>query len=220
MSTNTEPKTSPPVQLWKSHKNLILASTSQARRALFAEHGLQVDLEKPMLHERETEKLFWQNNPCGTPEDLALHLAKAKALSVVSKDRWVLAADQVLSCNGQLIHKSNSRQEAIKTLKTLQGQTHQLHSAYACAKNGSIVFCGLETASLTMKALSQEHIEDYLNRAGEGILSSVGCYQIEGEGIALMQSIQGTRETIMGLPLQKCLTDLKVYGFFEENDHE
>ena len=49
-------------------------------------------------------------------------------------------------------------------------------------------------------------------RVGEAVLSSVGCYQLEGPGITLFEAIDGDYFTILGLPLLPLLAELRRQG--------
>ena len=60
--------------------------------------------------------------------------------------------------------------------------------------------------------LSPQFIGRYLARVGDKALSSVGAYQIEGEGIQLFERIEGDHFTIVGLPLLPLLKALRDQG--------
>ena len=49
-------------------------------------------------------------------------------------------------------------------------------------------------------------------RRGEALLWSVGCYELEGEGVQLFDRIEGDYFTILGLPLLKLLAALREFG--------
>ena len=63
-----------------------------------------------------------------------------------------------------------------------------------------------------MRALEPAFIGRYLARVGDKALSSVGAYQIEGEGIQLFEKIEGDYFTIVGLPLLPLLAALRRIG--------
>ncbi len=62
---------------------------------------------------------------------------------------------------------------------------------------------------MTMRAFSEAFLDAYLGSVGERILSSVGCYQFESEGIQLFQRIDGDYFTILGMPLLPLLAALR-----------
>ena len=63
-----------------------------------------------------------------------------------------------------------------------------------------------------MRKLEPAFIGRYLARVGDKALSSVGAYQIEGEGIQLFEKIEGDYFTIVGLPLLPLLAALRRIG--------
>jgi len=68
------------------------------------------------------------------------------------------------------------------------------------------------TTSLRMRPFSDDYLEDYLQRNAPGILSSVGCYQLEGEGVQLFDKIEGDYFAILGLSLIPLLDLLRRHG--------
>jgi septum formation protein len=54
---------------------------------------------------------------------------------------------------------------------------------------------------LTMRDFSEAFLDDYLQKAGEAVLSSVGAYQLEGPGSQLFSRVEGDYFSILGLPL-------------------
>jgi septum formation protein len=65
---------------------------------------------------------------------------------------------------------------------------------------------------MQVRDFSDAFLDDYLERNGDAVLSSVGCYQLEGEGIQLFDAIAGDYFTILGLPLLPLLGALRDYG--------
>ena len=84
--------------------------------------------------------------------------------------------------------------------------------AIALARSGDIIWEHVSHAHLTMRALSSDFIHRHLNRVGEKALSSVGAYQLEGEGIQLFSKIDGDYFTIVGLPMVPLLEKLRELG--------
>ena len=68
-----------------------------------------------------------------------------------------------------------------------------------------------DKAYLTMKDLSENELITYLNKISDEALYSYNVYQIEGEGRALFSNIDGDKDTIMGLPVNKIKEYLKNY---------
>ena len=142
---------------------------------------------------------------------MALHLARAKALDVAKthRNRLVLGADQLLSDDDGIVHKADDRREAAATLRRLSGRSHVLNGALCLVRDGAVVFETVAAARMTMRALSDTFIADYLALSGDAILGSVGCYHIEAIGVHLFSAIDGDQWTIRGLPILPLLEFLR-----------
>jgi septum formation protein len=188
---------------------LILASTSATRQSLLSNAKVPFVAMTPACNEEAEKKSF-----TGAPHQLALHLAKAKALSLCrdKPQAMILGADQTLLFEGEDFSKPKSRNEAHHMLSRLSGKTHTLQSALVVAQESKIIWQTIEEAQLTMRELSPDFISHYLDRMGDDILTSVGCYQIEGQGIQLFDQIEGDHFTILGLPLLPLLRFLRANG--------
>jgi septum formation protein len=121
----------------------------------------------------------------------------------------VVGADQTLALGQRLFSKPAGRAQASEQLRALAGQSHELHSAVAVARDGKIVFETTAVARMTMRQLSGADIGAYLDAAGEVVTSSVGAYQLEGLGVHLFERIEGDHFTILGLPLLPLLAFLR-----------
>jgi septum formation protein len=189
-----------------------LASKSASRRQVLASAGIDAEIEPAAVDERRIEDEFLAAG--GSPSQLALQLARAKALEVSARrsQAWCLGADQTLSLDGQLIHKPRDTEAAAQSLRRLAGRTHVLTSAVCIAVGGQVLFEAAPTARLTMRPLDAGAIERYLAAAGPAILSSVGAYQVEGIGMHLFEAIEGDHSTILGLPLLDLLRWFRRQG--------
>ena len=186
--------------LWTSGEPLILASGSSARAQMLNAAGIPFEIDKPTLDERAVEAPLLAAGANGA--QIAAALAQAKALEVSARrpGRYVLGGDQTLQIDDDLLAKPEGRAGARAHLRLLSGRSHQLHAAGVLAR---------DTATLTMRALSDAFIETYLDAAGEAMLGSVGAYQIEGLGLHLFTRIEGQHPVIMGLPLQSLIEGLR-----------
>ena len=124
----------------------------------------------------------------------------------------MLGCDQTLSLGDEMFHKPADMEGARRHLLALSGKTHQLNSAVVLVRNGETLWRHVGIARLTMRKLEPAFIGRHLARVGDKALSSVGAYQIEGEGIQLFEKIEGDYFTIVGLPLLPLLAALRELG--------
>ncbi|WP_439528076.1 Maf family protein [Pannonibacter sp.] len=191
---------------------LVLASGSRIRATLLANARLDFMVDPATVDERAVEApLLEAGFP---PEDIAQVLAEAKALDVAGRrpQDLVIGADQVLGLGNARFTKPADMDAARRQLLDLSGKTHELHSAVVLARGGEVLWRHVSTARLTMRALSPAEIGKYLALAGDAVLSSVGCYQLENVGVRLFERIEGDYFTILGLPLLPLLGELRALG--------
>ncbi|MFN4008716.1 MAG: Maf family protein [Pannonibacter sp.] len=191
---------------------LVLASGSRIRATLLANARLDFTVDPATVDERAVEApLLEAGFP---PEDIAQVLAEAKALDVAGRrpQDLVIGADQVLGLGNARFTKPADMEAARRQLLDLSGKTHELHSAVVLARGGEVLWRHVSTARLTMRALTPAEIGQYLALAGDAVLSSVGCYQLENVGVRLFERIEGDYFTILGLPLLPLLGELRALG--------
>jgi nucleoside triphosphate pyrophosphatase len=193
--------------IWRGKDPLILASQSRARQMLLANAGISYEAIPADINERTLQK----DSGLSAPGEIARLLAAEKARFVSSQNpgRYVVGADQTLAVGGRLFSKPAGRAAAAEQLRLLAGQRHELHSAFAVARDGKILLADVSIAGMTMRRLSESEIEAYLDQAGEAVTTSVGAYQLEGLGVHLFERIEGDHFTILGLPLLPLLAYLR-----------
>lgn len=196
--------------IWRGPQKLILATQSRARKMLLSNAGISFDAMPADIDERSVQK----NSSLSAPGEIAGLLAREKALFVSGQNpgRYVVGADQTLALGSRLFSKPAGRLQAAEQLRLLAGQTHELHSAAAVARDGKILFSEVSIARMTMRPLSGEEIRTYLDAVGDAVTTSVGAYQLEGLGVHLFEHIEGDHFTILGLPLLPLLAFLRGQG--------
>ncbi|XUY26698.1 Maf-like protein [Agrobacterium sp. rho-8.1] len=195
--------------------DLILASTSASRQMLMRNAGLTFTAQPADIDERAIDTQLVKDG--ATPDRVAVELARAKALAVsaAQSDAFVLGCDQTMSLGSRIYHKPRDIAEAHANLISLSGKTHRLNCGAALAHKGTVIWETVTFADLTVRPLTDDFVERHLKRVGQKVLSSVGAYQLEGEGIQLFSAIEGDYFTILGLPLLPLLTKLRDLGLID-----
>jgi septum formation protein len=199
--------------VWRGTKPLILASQSRARQALLANAGIAFEAIPAEIDERAIQLA----SGLSAPGEIAALLAREKAIFVSLRHpgQFVVGADQTLALDQRLFSKPAGRAKAAVQLRALAGQSHELHSATAVARDGKILFEDVSIARMTMRPLDGAAIRTYLDAAGEAVTTSVGAYQLEGLGVHLFERIEGDHFTILGLPLLPLLKFLRSQGLLQ-----
>ena len=190
---------------------IILASKSGVRKKILEKNEIKCIVEPSNVDEDSVKKSLLKEE--STPEIISKNLAELKANKISQKrnGQLVLGADSVIDLKGKIISKPNDREEALKILQNLNGQTHQLISSVCISLNGSMVWNYTDRASLTMKTMKVDDLKNYLSKISDENLYSYNVYQIEGEGKSLFSKIEGDEDTIMGLPIKKIKKYLNNY---------
>src|SRR5205823_3663609 len=79
-----------------------------------------------------------------------------------------------------------------------------------CAQAGRRIWRCLESPQLRMRQFSDDFLQDYLAEEGRTVADSAGGYRIEGPGVQLFDTVEGSWDVIQGLPL------LPLLGFLRQ----
>ncbi len=190
--------------------SLVLASQSPARARILSDAGFAFETVPAFVDE---EGLI-ADSGSADPDEIALKLAAAKArkTSAERPSSFVIGADQVLAFKGRILQKPKTIAAARARLLNLSGQTHNLVTAVSLYEDGHELFHHVETAVLKMALLDEADLAFQIEREGEELLKTVGCYRLEGPGIRLFTRIEGDYFAMLGLPLLPLLTALRRFA--------
>jgi septum formation protein len=194
---------------------LILASKSSFRATMLKNAGLEFLTIAANINERAVEAPLVKTKMPLTDIAEILAIAKAEDVSASNVEKLVIGSDQVMEFDGQQLHKPKDMEEARRRLLSLSGKKHQLHSAVVLVKNGEMIWSHVETTSIWFRSMTPEFIGHYLADVGAVALTSVGAYQIEGQGIQLIEKIDGDFFSIIGMPLLPLLKELRRLKILE-----
>jgi septum formation protein len=143
-----------------------------------------------------------------TPLAHVQRLAQGKAHVVAQRykdlDVIVIAADTTVDVEGEIFGKPENLDDARRMLSHMSGRTHRVHTAISVMR-GDRQAHTVDSASVTLVQISPELMDWYL-AAGESLDKAV-AYALQGEGGKLVESLQGSFHTVVGLPLEP-LSDL------------
>lgn len=191
--------------------NIILASASPRRKELLEKAGVKFSSMVCEVDETLEDDLYAQ------PEEAAKKLAEKKAGAVIQQllacekvdTTVVIGADTMVVLGEDIFGKPKNLSEATHMLRSLSGKTHEVITAVSVwmvsASENDKVNLGFRTftdcAQVRFKELDDERIAAYL-REGESF-DKAGAYAVQGKGAELIESIEGDKDTVIGLPITK-----------------
>lgn len=180
---------------------LALASTSPRRQELLAALGIPFHVRLSSA----TEEL-----PCPgeSPAAYARRMAELKGKGTQGGDCIVIAADTVVSLDGNIFGKPGCEDAALAMLERLNGRTHEVCTAVYLGLPVPLLFH--EVTRVKFGSFSQENLRRYA-KCGEP-LDKAGAYAIQGRGAFLAVSINGSHSNVIGLPMEQLVRELLRAG--------
>jgi len=194
----------------KPKKPLILASQSEARKKILQKARIKFSVKPSNVNESEIkDKLRGKSL-----DKVAKKLAQAKALKISQQypDSYVIGADQICSLENKLFDKPGNFENAIYQLTKLSGKTHKQYTAVCIFHQEKIFWSKIEIATLKMRKLTKSEIVNYVKI--DKPYNSCGSYKFESFGFHLFSKIEGSNDTIQGLPLIPLLNVLKKHNIY------
>ena len=170
---------------------LILASASPRRKALLSLFHLPFTVRAADIDETM--------DPEKPPFDEVARVSRLKALAVSrGEEDIVIAADTIVVCQGKVLGKPHSEEEAASMLRLLSGRDHQVMT-------GCTILYGdrgetfTEVTNLHFRPLSEKEILKYV-QSGEP-MDKAGAYGIQGGAALFCEKLEGDYYNVMGLPV-------------------
>ena len=187
---------------------LVLASGSPRRIELLTEAGFS-----PLVSPQDVDETALEGE---APEHLVERLARLKATSALTHSPAcagdvVIAADTIVTLNGELLGKPADEADARRMLAELSGNKHQVKTGVCIALAGEApedakLVSFVDSSDVEFYELSAEEISAYVATAEP--MDKAGAYGIQGLGRALVKSISGDYFNIVGLPVSRLLREL------------
>lgn len=194
------------------NKPFFLASENAGARRLLGSAGISVDVMAADLDDQALEAPLEETGT--SPEDIALVLAEAKATEASGRQPGLLflGCEQVWSLDDEILHLPANMEEARRRLLLLSGKTHQISAAVVLARDGQVLWRYAGVASITLLKLDPGVIGRYMAEVGAEGLQSANVCRIDGEGIRLVEKIDGDGFTAAGVPMLSLLAELRRTG--------
>lgn len=183
---------------------IYLASKSPRRRELLK----QIDVHYELLLMRElAPRVDVDESPQygESPHAYVERVAKTKAhtaLKVLRErkltPRPILTADTTVTFDGEILGKPIDRDDAVRILKRLSGQTHQVLTAVMLT-TGDGDYHALTTSFVSFSPLSEDQIRHYVD-TGEP-MDKAGAYGVQGRAARFISKLSGSYSGVVGLPL-------------------
>ena len=198
-------------------KQLVLASGSPRRQDFLREWGLPFSVVRP--HGVEPHPV-----PGQTPLDYAVCAARAKAQAAWQglddasrKCSVVLAADTIVAIDNRILGKPDNEADALAMLVSLAGKVHDVITAVClvAADDGNAMasqreICFSDTAKVHFHAWPRDVLAAYV--ATHEPDDKAGAYAIQGQGAFLVERVEGSWSTVVGLPLTPLARQLIELG--------
>jgi septum formation protein len=189
---------------------LILASTSPRRAQILKEAGLTFSVLSSAVDETAL--------PDESPQQLVQRLADAKAELVAARTigpAIVIAADTVVTLDGNILGKPKSTEDARRMLEQLSGRTHAVLTGVSVIRLPDMERRQfVESTLVHFDQILGEEILRYL--ATEEPYDKAGAYAIQGRAGRYIPRIEGCYFNVVGLPLSRVFTAIQGLGWTEE----
>ncbi len=185
--------------------NIILASGSPRRKELLEQIGIK---HYRVVTSDADESVDGPMDPARLVELLSQRKARAVRGKVEDGD-LIIAADTVVSLEGQTLGKPRDEGAAFKMLSALSGNRHQVYTGVTVLQGDREVTVHEETAVI-FRELEPEEIDRYI-ATGEP-MDKAGAYGIQGRGALLVKSISGDYCNVVGLPIARLARVLARLG--------
>lgn len=191
-------------------RQVILASGSPRRKELLEQMGLTFQI----LPSKKEEKQIGET-PAQIVEGLSRQKAQDVAEQILSEEAMVIGADTIVVCDGQIMGKPQSEEEACQMIGMLQGGTHQVYTGVTVAETERCADGTNKIAYDTFSCCTQvrvfpmndKEIQSYV-ALGES-MDKAGAYGIQGGFGMYVERIEGDYNNVLGLPISALYQKIK-----------
>ncbi len=181
----------------------ILASGSPRRVELLRDAGFAFDIEPADIDESDVPANL---SPC----ELAVYLARAKAMTVASRHlndrpaRLVLGADTVVAVGNELFGKADSPADAFEMLRRLAGTRQSVLTGIAVlSTDRHAEQFDVAESIVEMKTMTTAEIDAYVaSDQWRGKAGAYGMQDHDPENDPFVRLVSGEFDNVVGLPVK------------------
>ncbi len=184
--------------------DIILASQSPRRKQLLEWAELSFDVVVQPTDESFPATLDVAEVP--------IHIArnKAVAVNITAEAKMVIAADTIVVLKDEIINKPADREDAIRMLQKLSGNTHLVITGVVIMKGEKEVAFS-DITEVVFHELSEAQIEFYVDKYKP--YDKAGAYAIqEWIGVIGIKKIDGDFYNVMGLPVSRVMKAVEEFS--------
>ncbi len=181
---------------------IILASSSPRRRQLLEQLGWTFEVRPAEIDETP------HADEAATPYVERLARDKSRAV-LCPADTLVIAADTIVTIDGELLGKPADDARAHQMLRQLSGRTHEVMTGVA-VRSADNITSFVETTVVHFADLTDDDIAWYVS-TGEPV-DKAGAYAMQGRGGAFVSSIEGSYDNVIGLPRHRLIEAVRARG--------
>lgn len=198
-------------------RRLVLASQSPRRRELLERAGFAFTVSPLQISEIPDENL----NLTEQVRDIAKRKAEAWLENAKISEKLgilLLTSDTVVVLGDTLLGKPKDQFENLTFLRSLSGQIHEVITAVCLVDNdtGELAL-GHDVARIHFRNLSEEEMREYVE--SEDGLDKAGGYGIQSAAGKFVAKLEGSFETVMGLPVHLVEALIDEKGWIVERRH-
>lgn len=185
---------------------IILASQSPRRKDILTNAGISFTTKVSDKEEKVSSDI---------PEEVVKELSNQKALDVLEKseeikNKLIIGADTVVSCDNKILGKPKNAGDARKMLSMIQGKKHEVYTGvtiiYAIGdKIKKEVFA--EKTEVFVRKINKKQIDEYIKTKEP--MDKAGAYAIQGIFGKYIEKIEGDYNNVVGLPIDRVLKEVR-----------
>lgn len=194
-------------------EKIILASASPRRRELLSKAGVCFSVLPST-----GEEIITSTRPADVVEELSRQKAffvadKLQQEGTAKEDMLIIGADTIVAFQDRILGKPADEKDAVETLLSLQGNTHQVYTGVTVIKmekGQRVPVTFSECTDVTFYPVAKEEILSYV-RSKEP-MDKAGSYGIQGSFGIYVKGICGDYNNVVGLPVARLFYEMKKLG--------